>query len=227
LAHLMPDMRKFDLLSNLAALRCPPPVQLPAEWRELRRPLPFRYPSEDEQYIEAVSGSRVLLRPVRPGDSPAYEAMFRLVHKDDVRFRFFSYLKQLPSNELLRFQNIDYDLNINYIALGITISQEREMLGVVGATIVPEESTAEFGLLIRSDQKGQGLGRQLMNKMIRACVDRGIGTIRAEVMTRNLPMLSLVRSMGFDFSYQADGTYVEIMLRLQKPKSGKIGGSST
>ncbi|HXK56613.1 MAG: GNAT family N-acetyltransferase [Gammaproteobacteria bacterium] len=217
-------MRNFDLLTSLSALRCPPPLHLPAEWRELLRPLPFRYPLEDEQYIETSAGRRVLLRPIRPGDSAAYEAMFHLVARDDVRFRFFSYLKQLPSNELLRFQKIDYDLNINYIALGITASHEREMLGVVGATVVPEESSAEFGLLIRSDQKGRGLGRMLMEKLIGACMDRGIATLRAEVMTRNLPMLALVRKMDFQFFYQADGSYVEIRLRLRREKRDDSGG---
>lgn len=213
----MPTPQKFDLLSSLAALRCPLPIQLPGEWLELLRPLPFRYPLEDEQYIETSSGRRILLRPIRPGDSPAYKAMFQQLDWDDVRFRFFSYLKQLPSNELLRFQKIDYDLNINYIALGITKSHEREMLGVVGATIIPDESTAEFGLLIRSDQKGQGLGRVLMNKLISACTGRGIDTLRAEVMPRNTPMLSLARTLDFQFFYQADGTYVEIKRRLREP----------
>lgn len=218
-------MKRFDPLSNLSALRCPPPSQFPVEWRALLRPLPFRYPLEEEQYIQISSGRRVLLRPVRPGDTSAYQAMFQLVDRDDVRFRFFSYLKQLPSNELLRFQKIDYDLNINFIALGTTQSHDREMLGVVGATVIPEESTAEFGLLIRSDQKGQGLGRMLMEKLISACGMRGIGTIRAEVMTRNLPMLSLMRKMDFQFFYQADGAYVEIRLRLRKATSTDTGES--
>jgi acetyltransferase len=219
----MPEKQMFDLLGNLSALRCPPPVRIPGEWRELQRPLPFRYPLEDEQYIETSHGRRILLRPVRPGDSSAYEAMFQLVDRDDVRFRFFSYLKQLPSNELRRFQKIDYDLNINYIALGITASNQREMLGVVGATVVPEESSAEFGLLIRSDQKGLGLGRMLMEKLICACAVRGIGTLRAEVMTRNSPMLSLMRKMDFQLFYQADGSYVEIKLRLREPKTVDSG----
>ena len=95
----MPETQKFELLSNLTALGCPRPVRLPGAWRELRRPLPFRYPLEDEQYLATSTGRRVLLRPIRPGDSSAYEAMFELVERDDVRFRFFSYLKQLPSNE--------------------------------------------------------------------------------------------------------------------------------
>ena len=212
----MSGLHKFDPLSNLASLRCPPPVRLPGEWLELLRPLPFRYPLEDEQYIATSGGRRILLRPIRPGDAPAYEAMFQRLDRDDVRFRFFSYLKQLPSNELLRFQKIDYDLNINYIALGITKSHEREMLGVVGATIVPEESTAEFGLLIRSDQKGQGLGKMLLRKLISACTGRGINTLRAEVMPRNAAMLALVRTLDFQFHYQADGTYVGIKRRLRE-----------
>lgn len=216
----MPDPQKFDLLANLATLRCPAPLHLPGAWRELARPLPFRYPLEDEQYIETRGGQRLLMRPIRPGDASAYEAMFQQVERDDIRFRFFSYLKQLPSNELLRFEKIDYDLNINFIALGISASQQREMFGVVGATLFPEHSSAEFGLLVRSDQKGYGLGRMLMEKLIYACNGRGIGTLRAEVMTRNAPMLSLMRKMGFQFFYQADGSYVELRLRLREIDSG-------
>lgn len=220
-----PDSQKFDLLANLSALHCPVPLHLPGAWRELARPLPFRYPHEDEQYIETYGGQRILIRPIRPGDTSAYEAMFHKVERDDIRFRFFSYLKQLPSNELLRFEMIDYDLNINFIALGITESHQREMLGVVGATVLPEHSSAEFGLLVRSDQKGRGLGRMLMEKLIYTCSGRGIDTLRAEVMTRNAPMLSLMRNMDFQFFYQADGSYVEIKKNLRDIDTGGRNGS--
>ncbi|MCP3869590.1 MAG: GNAT family N-acetyltransferase [Gammaproteobacteria bacterium] len=209
----MLDKKPYDLLGNLTAMRCPSPVNQPPGWHELLRVLPFRYPFEDEQYFETGQGRRILLRPVRVGDTPAYTEMFQRLHRDDVRFRFFSYLKQLPDQELQRFQQIDYDLNVNFVALGITQSHEREMLGVVGATLCPEDSSAEFGLLIRTDQKGHGLGRALMKKLIRACIDRGIITLRAEVMMHNRPMLDLARSLGFQFFYQADGSYMEVLLR--------------
>ena len=221
----MPDTQKFNLLANLAALRCPAPIHLPAAWHELARPLPFRYPLEEEQYFATKGGQRVLLRPIRPGDTSAYEAMFKQVERDDIRFRFFSYLKQLPSNELLRFENIDYDLNLNIIALGNTRSHQREMLGVVGATLFPQHASAEFGLLVRSDQKGCGLGRMLMEKLIYACGDRGIATLHGEVMMRNTPMLTLMRKLGFMFIYQSDGSYVEVKLRLFELDSGASRGS--
>ena len=50
---------------------------------------------------------------------------------------------------------------------------------------------------IPGDLKGQGLGRLLLEKLIRYCRERGIGELRGSVLLENTAMLRLAHSLGF------------------------------
>jgi acetyltransferase len=52
-------------------------------------------------------------------------------------------------------------------------------------------------VLVRSDLKGQGLGRVLLEKLIRYCRDRGTSRMAGEVLSDNLRMTHLAAAVGF------------------------------
>jgi acetyltransferase len=68
---------------------------------------------------------------------------------------------------------------------------------VVRATTDADNDTAEFGVLIRSDLKGQGLGRLLMQKMLAYLRERGTRQLVATVLRVNQGMRQLAQSLGF------------------------------
>jgi acetyltransferase len=89
-----------------------------------------------------------------------------------------------------------------------------ETLGVVRASTKPDNSSAEFAIIVRSDQKGAGLGRMLMEKMIRYCRERGTRILSGQALLENAGMQGLAHKLGFDVSKNFDEEVAEMILDL-------------
>ena len=72
-----------------------------------------------------------------------------------------------------------------------------ETLGAVRAVTDPDNVEAEFGIIVRSDLKGSGLGALLMDKLLRALREHGTRRVVATVLTENDRMRGLARHFGF------------------------------
>ena len=172
------------------------------------------YPRELEEVSTIDTGRRVRLRPIRPEDESRHRDFFDRLSPEDVRFRFFHLVRRLPHSEMARYTQIDYDREMAFLALDLTNGEEGDTLGVVRAVADPDGAEAEFAIIVRSDLKGQGLGRVLLAKMIRYCRERGIGAMVGRVRADNPAMLGLARSVGFG-AQSGDGDEVEVRLRLR------------
>ena len=79
------------------------------------------------------------------------------------------------------------------------------ILGIMSISADPEGARAEYAGAVRSDLKGQGLGRLLLEEIIEYARRRGIREIWGEVLTENEPMLGLVRKLGFSIKSRSRG----------------------
>jgi acetyltransferase len=142
---------------------------------------------------ETVDGmGALLLRPVRPEDAPAFERFFRRLSPRDIRHRFFSPLHELPGGMLSRLTQIDYDRE-----MALVLFDKDEIVGVSRLAADPDLVKAEFAVLVRSDLKGRGLGRLLLERLIDYARRRGLSTLVGEVLEDNTVMLALCRALGF------------------------------
>lgn len=155
------------------------------------------YPRELEETIE-WNGGTLLLRPVRPEDGPAHLKFFDALTPDDVRYRMFVRIRELNPSQLARFTQIDYDREMAFIATRPGPDGEPETLAVGRVVADPDNITAEFAVTVRSDLKGHGLGRILMQRLIDYCRSRGTREIVGEVLPQNGRMIALVRKLGFE-----------------------------
>ena len=87
-----------------------------------------------------------------------------------------------------------------FIATRPTADDGEETLGTVRASVDPDNQTAEFGVIVRSDLKGSGLGHRLMSKMIEHLRARGTHRLVGTVLRENKGMLELAQSLGFQES---------------------------
>jgi acetyltransferase len=163
------------------------------------------YPKELEEWIE-FQGRLVLLRPIRPEDEPQHNAFLARIEPEDIRYRFFRLLRGLPHSELARLTQIDYDREMAFIATAKTDEGAPETLGVVRAIADPDNTSAEFAILVRSDLKGKGLGRALLKKLVRYCRTRGIKELVGEVLADNRRMIALAARLGFRMGSARDGS---------------------
>ena len=168
------------------------------------------YPSELVQSWQ-WQGRTVTLRPIRPEDEAQHRAFLEALDPADIRMRIFYSRRSIARSELARLTQIDYDREMAFVVVaplpGNPAAGE-ETLAVARAIADPDNLDAEFGIVVRSDLKGSGLGTLLM----RALIDyqRGHGTQRlvATVLHENTGMLQLAKHLGFAPQVQQhdDGT---------------------
>ncbi|MDB5754506.1 MAG: family N-acetyltransferase [Massilia sp.] len=171
------------------------------------------YPRELEETIE-FEGRPLLLRPIVPEDGPAHLAFFAALTPDDVRYRMFVRMRELAPSQLARFTQIDFDREMAFIATRAGADGSPETLGVARVVADPDNVSAEFAVTVRSDLKGHGLGRTLMEKLIAYCRSRSTREIVGEALPQNTRVIRLVKSLGFEVTPAPDEGTVRFRLPL-------------
>ena len=173
------------------------------------------YPQELEQEMTVRDGSRYFVRPIRPEDGPALQALFGKLAPDDIRMRFFSPLKSLPLALASRLTQIDYDREMALIATAAP-DPDSEILAVVRISCDPDNERAEYAILVRTDLKGRGIGYGLMTLIIAHARQRGVREVFGDVLRENQPMLQLCRDLGFTaMDSEEDPTLARMVLKLE------------
>ena len=171
------------------------------------------YPKQWERWLTGADGRRVFVRPVRPEDEAMYRTFFAQVSPEDLRLRFFAPVKDISHAFIARLTQIDY---ARALALCATL-ETGEMLGAVRLMLDPDHESGEFAILLRSDQKGRGLGSALMKMMIDYGLREGLKDIEGQVLAENTTMLAMCQQLGFEIRDDLDGAGAkEVRLDLRK-----------
>ncbi|MEO8805055.1 MAG: bifunctional acetate--CoA ligase family protein/GNAT family N-acetyltransferase [Burkholderiaceae bacterium] len=161
-------------------------------------------------------GRTLTVRPIRPEDEAQHLAFLAQLDPLDLRMRVFYSRRTIEHSELARLTQIDYGREMAFIATAPTPSGGEETLAVVRALSDPDNHDAEFGILVRSDLKGGGLGERLMHKLIDYLRAQGTQRIVATVLADNDRMLQLAKVLGFVFDQErAEAGVRSIHLDLQ------------
>ncbi len=173
------------------------------------------YPQGLEEHVVLRSGREVVMRPIRPEDEPAHSAFFSHLNDEDLRFRFFGLMRDPSHQTIARYTQIDYDREMAFIACVKGADGKSETLGVARSVSDPDNVTAEFGIIIRSDVKGEGMGYALMSKLIAYCRDKGTERLYGTVLANNKRMIDLAKDLGFRLeSNRDDPTSITVSLDL-------------
>ncbi len=147
----------------------------------------------------SAHGQEFMVRPIRPEDAHEHEALLRRVPAEDMRYRFFSAVRQVSPEQIARLTQIDYEREMAFIAVrradGATVGVSRLVRERMG------DPRGEFALLVEPSAKGLGLGSHLMRRLFEWAKDVGISEIVGEILVDNLPMLSFVKHLGFALAH--------------------------
>ncbi|PBI80501.1 protein acetyltransferase [Rahnella victoriana] len=175
------------------------------------------YPRELEERVILKDGSPVLFRPILPEDEPLLKAFILKVTKEDLYYRYFSEINEFTHEDLANMTQIDYDREMAFVAIR-TVNNENEIIGVTRAVSDPDNIDAEFSVLVRSDLKGLGLGRRLLDKMIHYAAEHGLQRLTGITMPNNRGMITLARKLEFDVDIQIQDDIVNLSLALEKTR---------
>lgn len=175
------------------------------------------YPADLVETLD-WQGRRLTLRPIRPEDEAQHLEFIEHLDPADLRMRIFYSRRGIERSELARLTQIDYEREMAIVAVTPGPQGVEQTLGAVRAVADPDNIDAEFGVIVRSDLKGTGLGLLLMQKLIRTLRERGTQRLVGTVLSENQRMLALARELGFVQRWPdpMDGT-VAIHLLLQQP----------
>jgi acetyltransferase len=138
----------------------------------------------------------VLLRPIRPEDAQAEKRFISRLSPQTMYNRFHVPLRELTTERLVRFTQIDYDREIAFVAIDGSGEQE-EIRGVARYTRMPDGFSCEFGIVIEDAWQGRGLGHALMTALEETARSRGLTEIIGYVLKENDGMGKLMRGRGY------------------------------
>jgi acetyltransferase len=159
------------------------------------------YPSGEESDV-VLEGTIFTMRPIRPVDASLYPSFLQRMDPEDMRRRFLTPMPSISRQMLVRLTQLDYDRDIAFVALDKLTG---ELAGIVRYSADPDHRMAEYGVLVRSDLKGRGLGRALMRRLIDYARRSGLDELFGLVLPDNARMLSICRDLGFAVTERVAG----------------------
>ena len=186
----------------------------PAAQEEAGRLAIRPYPSALEERVQ-LAGQALLLRPIRPEDGQRLMAFYAKASPADMRLRFFMSRREVPHSELARYSQIDYEREMTFIALAPQESGEQAMVAEVRAVCDPDNLRAEFAIQVASAWQGKGLGRLLLDKLLRYLRERGTAEVVGQCLRENTGMAALARAAGFEVSAGPEPDTMAMRLQLR------------
>ena len=171
----------------------------------LNRPAPWwatlmgglRFHAGYQEYRKLRSGVSVLLRLIRASDAPLLLHGFQRLSPESRYRRFLAYRRSLSPTEVEHFTRCD---GVNHFALAAVTQRHGEIEEGIGTArfvrLAKEPVAADFALTVIDEYQGQGLGRLLLARLLRAAAERGVREFRSTVLAENKPILALARSFG-------------------------------
>jgi acetyltransferase len=164
------------------------------------------YPSSYEREWPIPDGRCYVIRSIHPDDADMLQEFSRNLSPESRYFRFVSSIRELSPRMLARMTLIDYDREMALVAIISERTPDAEggfvetkrMIGVSRYITNADRSTCEFSLVVADDFSGQGLGSRLMLSIMDVARSKGFVKIEGLVLTKNKPMLKLMKSLGFE-----------------------------
>lgn len=220
IASALPQIRAMDLNPILAdangVVAVDARVVLEPDPARRRRPAIRPYPGHWTLHL-TLGERRFFIRPMKPEDELLIGAMLARVTTEDLRLRFFAPLKSFSHVFLARLTQLDYAREMAFLAIE---EESGEAAGAVRLHADPGLVEAEYAILLRSDLKGIGLGRALMELIIDWARAEKLRRVHSQVLAENGPMLALCRDLGFRIALDPDDIAIKhVALDLSAPDS--------
>lgn len=148
-----------------------------------------------------MTGRDVTIRPTTGADAPLLESIYRRLTEDDMRLRFMS---STPPHEdwYASWASIAEHGGYGLIALDTDADGREIPVGEAGYAL-RADGDADLGIAVVPDHRG-GLGRRLLDELLRHAGSCGIPNIQADVLRGNRPMRGLLSRRG-SVTFEHDG----------------------
>lgn len=177
------------------------------------RPYPLQYVSN----WAMKDGTEVSIRPIRPEDEPLLVKFHETLSEQSVYLRYFNMLQlsqRVAHERLSRLCFIDYD-----VAMALVVDRtnpqtsQREIIAVGRLTKLPN-SQAEFAIVVADQFQRQGIGVELLARLVQIGRDEKLRRIKADILPENRGMQRVSEKLGFCLRSLHNGSIVRAELDL-------------
>lgn len=179
------------------------------------RPYPGRY-SGDWQMGD---GSPIQIRPIRAEDEPLVVDFHKTLSPLTVHNRYFGMISlnaRIEHERLARVCFVDYDREMALVAVQRTDSGVERILGLARLVKDPCGNAAEFAVVVSDLSQGQGLGIELVRRILSVAKAEKVERVSGRVLSGNSRMLQLCRELGFEMREDAREGVVHVELNLHE-----------
>ena len=183
------------------------PLDIPAD--KLPRPAIRPYPAQYVSAWKLRNGTAVTVRPIRPEDEPLMVNFHKTLSEQSVYQRYFSQLKldeRIAHDRLTRICFNDYEREIALVVEHEQSDGRAEILGVGRLSKVRGLNDGEFALLISDRWQRQGIGTELLKRLVRIGRDEKLDRLGAFIMADNHAMQHVSKKAGFKVGYDRHNT---------------------
>jgi len=169
----------------------------------------------DDAERTLLAGEWLQIRPIRRTDAAAHRAFIGRLSPEDLRFRFFTAVHELPDEEITRLTSVDH---VSETAIIAVREASEETVGVARLACLPGRPEGEFAIVVQEDMKRKGVGTLLMHHLIGWARRRELTRITGEVLAENVEMLRFASHLGFALHREPEAPdVVEARLALDAP----------
>jgi RimJ/RimL family protein N-acetyltransferase len=158
-------------------------------------------------------GTRVRIRPVRPGDKPRLAAALTQLSRESVRARFLAAKPSLSKAELRYLTEVD---GVDHLALVAVLEDQPDQIVAVARCVrtEPGGTTAEFAIVVGDSLQRLGLGGTLATELAAAARATGIRRFAATTLADNVAVQRLLDSFATRLEHRVEGGVREVFAEL-------------
>jgi acetyltransferase len=180
------------------------------------RPYPVQYVSS----WTMKNGQQVIIRPIRAEDEPLMVKFHQGLSDHSIYLRYFQHVKlsaRTAHERLARVCFLDYDREIALLAEYHDAStNETRILAIGTLQKMFPTSEGEVAVMVSDNYHGQGLGKELIARLVSFARDEQLQAVTATTMTENNGMCAVFKRLGFQLSTDVEDQTVTAKLVLQE-----------
>ncbi|MDB9494668.1 bifunctional acetate--CoA ligase family protein/GNAT family N-acetyltransferase [Spirulina major CS-329] len=182
---------------------------------DLPKPAICPYPLHYVAPWTLKDGTNVVIRPIRPEDEPLVVKFHEPLSEESVYLRYFhlmSLKSRVAHDRLSRICFIDYDREIALVAdYKDPETGEHQFLGVARISQLHGVNEAEFAMIISDRCQNQGLGTELLQRLVAIGRDRNFTQLVANILPENTGMQRVCQKVGFRLQHLSPDTVLAVL----------------
>ena len=185
---------------------------------QLPKPAIRPYPTQYVGAWKTKTGTPVLIRPIRPEDELLMVKFHQGLSRASVYLRYFHMVgldERVAHARLMQQCFVDYDREMALVAdFRNPQSGEHEILAVARLTKMRGSPEAEVAVLVTDAHQGEGIGTELVRRLIDVGRDEKLKQLAAKILPDNEAMIAVARHFNFRAEPSCDRDALFVVLDL-------------